>query len=149
MSLSEIRRLNLQRVALELGGQARLVEKCKKSGPYVSQVLNGVKSLGEAATRKFERSLGLPLGTLDTAPVGDAPPSVDLGSLSATNQALVRQLVSVLHPQVQDLTSKEQRLLVAYRSSSAKGKSVIIAVADAQASLATDADRTVSGRTDG
>ena len=134
MNLPEVRRHNLQRIAEELGGQARLAEKSKKSGPYVSQVLNGVKSLGEAATRQFERSLGMPLGALDEVSRSEGPASLDLSLLSGTERLLVQQVAAALVQNGRRLTETELRLVAAYRKSSKQSKAVILAVAEAQAS---------------
>lgn len=62
--LTARRRVNLRRIADELGGAAA-VAKTQKSVQQISSMLNGTKSFGSKIARDIEPKLGLPLQSLD------------------------------------------------------------------------------------
>lgn len=63
--LTARRRVNLRRIADELGGAAAVARKTQKSVQQISSMLNGTKSFGSKIARDIEPKLGLPLQSLD------------------------------------------------------------------------------------
>lgn len=70
MRVRQWRRANLQTLVKRAGGQAKLFQDADVdlNPSFLSQVLNGHRSLGEKAARRMESRLGLPAGTLDVNP---------------------------------------------------------------------------------
>lgn len=55
----EIRRKNLNKIALECGSQREFADKLDQTPGYINQLLSGHRSIGEKAARKIERTLNL------------------------------------------------------------------------------------------
>ena len=134
MDLFEIRRINLAKLAAGRGGQARLAEQSGKSSPYISEVIRGVKTLGEAAARSFERSAGLPLGALDKSELDEGLTSDNWKNLNQQQQSALLAVVKAMSQLPPPLTTDEEVLLGAYRRCTEAAKKVVRAVVVAQAS---------------
>ena len=65
MSLSEIRRKNLQKYCSHTGTQAEVAAQIGISASQISQLLTGRRNIGEKLARKIERALHMPLRILD------------------------------------------------------------------------------------
>lgn len=63
---NDVRRANLKRVVQELGGHAAVAKRLKLAGSsWVSQLIQGIRPFTEKTARKFEKGLGIPIGSLD------------------------------------------------------------------------------------
>lgn len=67
MTIQDVRRAKMRRVVDELGGPTGVAKRLKLSGPsWLSQLISGHRPFTEKTARKFERTLGLSSGFLDT-----------------------------------------------------------------------------------
>jgi SOS-response transcriptional repressor LexA len=67
-TMSEIRRLNLKRLA-SASSQVEFAEQAGLSTAYLNHLLTGYRNIGEKTARKIERKLGIDLMSLDKNPV--------------------------------------------------------------------------------
>lgn len=66
MDIHEIRRLNLQALVDEFGGQKALGDMVRPTADgHISQMFNGTRGMGNAVARRFEKKLGKPHGWMD------------------------------------------------------------------------------------
>lgn len=68
--ITEIRSLNLQRLAKEYGSQRLLADALDTTPGYVNQLLTGHRDIGEKSARNIENKLGLAEMALD-APISE------------------------------------------------------------------------------
>lgn len=74
MEAKEIRRGNMEALALVEGGLTGLAERAGTSDRLLSQIRNGTRNMGARLARKFEERLGIPHGWMD---VEHAPSAAD------------------------------------------------------------------------
>lgn len=70
MDIYEIRRINVRRIADELGGQAALCRETRRSDSQINQIIgtNPARNIGSKLARSLEKELRLPPDSLDKLP---------------------------------------------------------------------------------
>lgn len=134
MTISDVRRQNLQLLIEKHGSQAALARATKKPAAFIAQLRSGIRNLGEAASRDIEKSLGLSRGWFDEPRNVQGPPSTfpeaDWNQLSPDARRLVLAIVDHLRTSSQQ---DEMLLLEAFRACSPEARAVVLSVAKAQA----------------
>jgi plasmid maintenance system antidote protein VapI len=94
--VTEIRRLNLNKMVLKHGTQVVLAEIIELSPARVNHLLTGQRNIGEKAARKIEQLLNKPYGWMDLVENesnGNNKNIVDISKYSEDQQRVVRMLL--------------------------------------------------------
>jgi hypothetical protein len=145
MTISEVRRRNIHMLVEEYGGQSGLSKATQKAPAYISQLVSGIRNLGEASCRSFETELGLPKGWFDIAHIptdANAPFPLDVwATFPPQTRAFLLGMVEFFRVNGAPEGEEEARLLAAFRACSAESRAVVISVATAQAAQNRKAPR--------
>lgn len=96
MIISEIRRVNFERLLEAHGGVTRMAEKMDCSKSYISQ-LRSTRQIGSRTARKLEETFGAPLGWMDVSHENEALVKDLARELSALGLERLEALRSLIH----------------------------------------------------
>lgn len=111
-TIHEIRRDNLIRLVSSYKSQRQFAHSTGLVPSHLSQLVTGVRDMGEDVARRIEQALGLSVGSMSIDP--DTPPAQP-----------------AIEPELQYLPSDELKLLTDYRQVSLKHREIVREIAAA------------------